>query len=101
MTDLLCPKCHNIMTRYERNGVVVDQCSGCGGMFLDRGELEHLIQAEAAFYGAGPVAPSGPPGYGVPPRPAAFRDDDRGHEDPRSSKRRKKRGFLEDLLDFD
>lgn len=48
MNQLLCPKCHNVMTRYERNGVSVDQCAECRGLFLDRGELEHLIKAEAA-----------------------------------------------------
>ncbi|HLU29610.1 MAG TPA: zf-TFIIB domain-containing protein, partial [Glycomyces sp.] len=32
--EMLCPKCHNLMRRYERNGVIVDQCSECGGLFL-------------------------------------------------------------------
>jgi Zn-finger nucleic acid-binding protein len=43
-----CPKCAADMVRYERSGVVVDQCVECRGMFLDRGELERLLDAEAA-----------------------------------------------------
>ncbi|MHB1569970.1 MAG: TFIIB-type zinc ribbon-containing protein [Solirubrobacteraceae bacterium] len=34
------------MRTYERNGVVVDQCRECRGIFLDRGELEQLVDAE-------------------------------------------------------
>ena len=44
--DLTCPKCHGTMRTYERNGVHVDQCTECRGIFLDRGELERLIDAE-------------------------------------------------------
>ena len=49
--SLLCPKCHNEMHQYERNGVVVDQCTECKGLFLDRGELEKLVKAENGWYG--------------------------------------------------
>ncbi len=38
------------MRSYERNGLMVDQCSGCQGIFLDRGELERLVDAESAYY---------------------------------------------------
>ncbi len=38
------------MRTYERNGVHVDQCSECRGIFLDRGELERLIDAENAWH---------------------------------------------------
>jgi Zn-finger nucleic acid-binding protein len=43
------------MRQYERSGVHVDQCSECRGIFLDRGELERLIDAEAAFHSAAPA----------------------------------------------
>lgn len=50
------------MRSYERNGITVDQCSGCAGIFLDRGELERLIQAEDVHYsgGAQSADPQGP-----------------------------------------
>jgi uncharacterized protein len=44
---LTCPKCRGDMRTYERSGIVVDQCVECRGIFLDRGELERLMDAEA------------------------------------------------------
>lgn len=49
--ELTCPKCHGTMRTYERNGVHVDQCTECRGIFLDRGELDRLIDAENAWHG--------------------------------------------------
>lgn len=50
---MTCPKCGGDMRRYERNGVDIDQCSDCRGIFLDRGELEKLTAAESGYYGQG------------------------------------------------
>ncbi|HEX8647004.1 MAG TPA: zf-TFIIB domain-containing protein [Thermoleophilaceae bacterium] len=50
MADLTCPKCQGSMRSYERSGITVDQCSDCRGVFLDRGELERLVDAEGAYY---------------------------------------------------
>ena len=59
--ELTCPKCHGPMRTYERNGVHVDQCTECRGIFLDRGELERLIDAETAWHEDGrPTATSAP-----------------------------------------
>jgi Zn-finger nucleic acid-binding protein len=55
--ELTCPKCHGTMRTYERNGVTVDQCTECRGIFLDRGELERLVDAENSWHGA-PAAAS-------------------------------------------
>jgi uncharacterized protein len=48
-TDLVCPKCQGLMRTYERSGVTVDQCGDCRGIFLDRGELERLVDAEQGW----------------------------------------------------
>jgi uncharacterized protein len=48
-TDLICPKCQGDMRTYERSGVTVDQCGDCRGIFLDRGELERLVDAEQGW----------------------------------------------------
>lgn len=40
-----CPKCGAAMRTYERNGVHVDQCESCRGIFLDLGELEAIVRA--------------------------------------------------------
>jgi hypothetical protein len=39
------------MRTHRRNGVTIEQCRKCHGIFLDRGELEQLIGAEASFLG--------------------------------------------------
>ena len=119
MMQMLCPKCQNPMNQYERNGVVVEQCSECKGIFLDRGELEHLMNFESQFHAAPPaaVAPAGPP-----PREPRYDDrrrDDRRYEERRYDDRRdphyddrrhhgddyhykkkKRKSVFEDLFDF-
>jgi Zn-finger nucleic acid-binding protein len=42
------------MRTYERNGITIDQCTVCHGIFLDRGELERLIGAESTYLGGHP-----------------------------------------------
>ncbi|WP_173861710.1 zf-TFIIB domain-containing protein, partial [Streptomyces aureus] len=44
-----CPKCHAAMHTYNRNGVQIEQCSGCRGIFLDYGELEALTRLESQW----------------------------------------------------
>lgn len=72
MSSLVCPKCKGEMRAYERNGVTIDQCEECRGIFLDRGELERLVDAESAFsQAAAPQAGTPPPpqpGYPPPPQ---------------------------------
>ena len=77
--ELTCPKCHGPMRTYERNGVHVDQCTECRGIFLDRGELDRLIDAENAWHGG-----------------TAKHDDDRGREARRESEYRPERGSRQD-----
>ena len=59
--DLVCPKCRGTMRSYERNGVTIDQCEECRGIFLDRGELERVINAESRSMdgSSGDAAPRG------------------------------------------
>ncbi|MEU8314299.1 zf-TFIIB domain-containing protein [Micromonospora sp. NPDC048887] len=73
--QMTCPKCRGEMRQYERSGVVIDQCGECRGIFLDRGELEKLFDAEANWnrqHGGAPqqTAPTGA-GYPPPPPPPA------------------------------
>lgn len=53
-TKLICPKCGAPMRTYARNGITIDQCTTCHGIFLDRGELERLITAESSYLGGSP-----------------------------------------------
>jgi Zn-finger nucleic acid-binding protein len=75
--QMTCPKCRGEMRTYERSGVTVDQCTECRGIFLDRGELEKLFEAEANWNqqhtgpaGQRPPAPASG-GYAPPPPPPA------------------------------
>jgi hypothetical protein len=49
------------MHTYNRNGVQIEQCSGCRGIFLDYGELESLTRLEAQWSQSAPPAPPGAP----------------------------------------
>ncbi|WP_432038566.1 zf-TFIIB domain-containing protein [Streptomyces cucumeris] len=61
-----CPKCHAPMHTYNRNGVQIEQCSGCRGIFLDYGELESLTRLEAQWTQQAPPVPPAPPAPGAP-----------------------------------
>ncbi|MFE0474539.1 zf-TFIIB domain-containing protein [Streptomyces sp. NPDC058947] len=63
-----CPKCRAPMHTYNRNGVQIEQCSGCRGIFLDYGELESLTRLEAQW--SQPAPPPPPQAYPAPPAPA-------------------------------
>lgn len=54
------------MRTVDKNGVHIEQCEGCRGIFLDRGELEQIAGAESAYYGAPPPY-DGDPAYGRGP----------------------------------
>ncbi|MDN5725776.1 MAG: zf-TFIIB domain-containing protein [Propionibacteriales bacterium] len=76
-----CPKCRGRMRTYNRNGVHIEQCETCKGIFLDHGELEAIGRLEnqvaqaAAAQQPPPPPPAGyaPQGYapqGYPPQAA-------------------------------
>jgi uncharacterized protein len=91
-TRMTCPKCGAGMRSYERNGVTVEQCAECRGLFLDRGELEGLIAAESSWQKDPAAAPrshaSQQRDYGAP----------RTYHDPGYHYQNKRRSFLEDLF---
>jgi uncharacterized protein len=58
-----CPKCHAQMHTYNRNGVQIEQCSNCRGIFLDYGELEALTRVEAQWSQSAPPPPAAPQAY--------------------------------------
>ncbi|MEU9296433.1 zf-TFIIB domain-containing protein [Streptomyces sp. NPDC048266] len=66
-----CPKCHAAMHTYNRNGVQIEQCSGCRGIFLDYGELEALTRLESQWVQQAPPAPPAPQAYPAQHAPAA------------------------------
>ncbi len=45
MSGLTCPICQGTMKEISRNGVPIDTCTECRGIWLDRGELEKILSA--------------------------------------------------------
>ncbi|TCC15782.1 MULTISPECIES: zf-TFIIB domain-containing protein [Kribbella] len=111
MESLVCPKCHGAMRTYERSGITVDQCGDCRGIFLDRGELERLVDAEARFNAPQQSQQAQQPRYEEKRYEEKKRydddrryDNDRRYDDDRRygnqyPHKKKKKSFLEDLFD--
>ena len=82
----------------DRQGVEIDYCPNCRGVWLDRGELDKIIERSAA--------------YTMGPDTGPYRDEQKYYDDHKHPnapgqyndphyKRRKKKGFLSDFFDFD
>lgn len=55
MPLLMCPNCSASMQALNRNSVEFDMCPTCRGVWLDRGELEKIIESARAEGGAAPA----------------------------------------------
>ncbi|MFV0259865.1 MAG: zf-TFIIB domain-containing protein [Acidimicrobiales bacterium] len=103
-----CPLCHDrALVPHHRSGIEIDVCPHCGGVWLDRNELDRLLSVAPGPASAGP-APSARPVERQPVRSDAGADRDRRPERPsKGAKKRKKKGWadrlgdaLEDVLDL-
>lgn len=98
-----CPVDGTALLITERSGVEIDYCPQCRGVWLDRGELDKIIERTAQGSPARQPhrpAPSGdwhedPRGQRYDPR------DRRDHRDERYHKKRRKKSFLGEIFDFD
>lgn len=97
---MLCPNCKDVhLVMAERQGVEIDYCPQCRGVWLDRGELDKIIERSAMPVQAAPMpaqqqAPQyAPPQANIPRQEAGY---GRAHHYPK-----KKESFLADLFDFD
>jgi uncharacterized protein len=86
-----CPRCQTVvLTERERDGLLVDVCATCRGVWLDRGELEKLItRATREFEEVAPRRED------TPPRGVRYHDDDDHHRYPK-----KKRRWIDSLGDI-
>jgi Zn-finger nucleic acid-binding protein len=46
---MLCPRCDGSLTVTQRNGVEIDMCPKCRGVWLDRGELDKIVDRYSKF----------------------------------------------------
>ena len=83
-----CPIDGTQLMMTDRSGVEIDYCPQCRGVWLDRGELDKIIERSAA-------QPT--PQSGFDDRRSYY--ERRGYED-KSYKRKKRSSFLDDLFDF-
>ncbi len=101
-----CPVDGETLVMTDRNGVEIDYCPKCRGVWLDRGELDKIIDR------ATPPMPLSEPPRSAEPSPRQPRDDDRhrdrdryhdrDHDRDRKDIRRykKRESFLSELFDF-
>ena len=79
-----CPVCKDVQLAIsDRQGVEIDYCPSCRGVWLDRGELDRLIERSASYDDR---------------RGGDRRDDDYARHG--GHKRKKKHSFLEEIFDF-
>lgn len=85
-----CPDCSAPLTMTERQGIEIDYCPACRGVWLDRGELDKILERSAATSIPSPYAGA---------RQAHWEEPDRhGHPQPYPRHKRRK-SFLEELFD--
>lgn len=91
---MLCPVCRTDLMMTDKQGVEVDYCPRCRGVWLDRGELDKIVERSAG-------GPSG-----ASPRSGGREYErrqgrDYGDEREDSDRRQGRRGsWLEDIFDF-
>ena len=91
---MACPLDGTTLVMSERQGIEIDYCPSCRGVWLDRGELDKIIQRSGAS--EQPSAPPPPPqgqGWNAPPPQQPY-----GHGYSQKPHKRRK-SFLEELFD--
>ncbi len=96
---MLCPIDGTQLVMADRQGVEIDYCPQCRGVWLDRGELDKIIERSV------PAAAPPPPPQATAPRGyddhgQDYRGQDYRGQDHRGHPRKKRGGFLEELFDF-
>ncbi len=96
---MICPNCSTTLLMSDKKGVEIDYCPSCRGIWLDKGELEKIIEREFSMS-------SQQSSYNKFDKDDDDDDDDyhrnknhQKYDDP-SYKQRKKKSFLSDLFDF-
>lgn len=96
-----CPVDNTTLVMSERSGIEIDYCPQCRGVWLDRGELDKIIDRSAAQQEQQSAQP--PVQQQAPaPQPDHRYNEKRYYDDYYNGhhKKRKKENFLGDLFDF-
>jgi uncharacterized protein len=89
-----CPNCNETLVMTERQGVEIDYCPKCRGVWLDKGELDKIIEKSTTS--------STNESYKQQENNQRdrYRDDDDDDDDNFGRGRRNRGGFLGNLFDF-
>jgi hypothetical protein len=92
-----CPNCEELLVMTERQGVEIDYCPKCRGVWLDKGELDKIIEKST-------MAETNQQLKQNDGKRKQRHDDDDDNEtffnQNRNNQRKRKGGFLGDLFDF-
>ena len=92
---MLCPADQTPLTMSERQGIEIDYCPTCRGVWLDRGELDKIIErATAAQPAVAPAQPAPPPQQQY--QQQQYQQPGHGYQKPHHKRRK---NFLEELFD--
>jgi Zn-finger nucleic acid-binding protein len=97
-----CPVCKVPLAMSDRQGVEIDYCPQCRGVWLDRGELDKIIERTIELDMAPPPAPRAAPYSSVPPPQHYDRkhaSDHDGYRPDRKGYPKRRKSFLEELFD--
>jgi Zn-finger nucleic acid-binding protein len=102
MIAMLCPVCKNVdLVMSDRQGVEIDYCPMCRGVWLDRGELDKLIERSVQPGGVTPAMPGYAHGRDHDSR-QGFKDSDFGPKNyghGQSGPHGQRRSFWRELFD--
>ncbi len=93
--NMKCPNCEETLVMADRQGIEIDYCPKCRGVWLDKGELDKIIEKSEL---------SSPKSYNNDQKAEHDNDDDfdKRRQYDKSHKNRKNRGgFLSNLFEFD
>lgn len=83
-----CPVCSLPLKMTDRNGIEIDYCEKCRGVWLDRGELDKIIERSGSHSMQAPQQYRKDEGYG------------NGHSRPDAHHRRERENPMAELFDF-
>jgi len=96
-----CPHCNISLVMAERSGVEIDYCPKCRGVWLDRGELDKIIERSSQASSSRPTHDvQGQSHHETPPGKYFSKQDDHDRHGDKHGKHGKKKSWLGDILDF-
>lgn len=87
-TTMKCPNCDTTLSMSEKHGVEIDYCPNCRGIWLDKGEMEKIMERAGEHY-------SSRDNYENDYKKYQYDSYNKGYKHPH-----KKKSFLSDFFDF-